>query len=114
MVCLIMLILKNTELGFLGGDDSRTNHLSRLLAGENIDENLENYTLDGTAGREMQEAAVDSFEELFQHMCSMKSQASALEGAERKAFAEKVTMAFWKAIEGDEAEIEGLSSPDEE
>lgn len=53
---------------------------------------------------------IDSFEELFQAMSMMKSQASALEGAERKAYAEKITMAFWRAIDGSADEIAGLDS----
>lgn len=57
---------------------------------------------------------IDSFEELFQAMSLMKSQASALQGAERKAYAEKMTMAFWQAIDGNPDEIEGLDSSPEE
>lgn len=71
----------------------------------------------GTSGTSDQPAAdgIDSFEELFQAMSMMKSQASALQGAERKAFAEKATMAFWRAIDGNADEIAGLdSSGDEE
>jgi len=75
---------------------------------------LDSYPLDDPVSQELRELETDSFEELFQRMCSMKSQANALEGAQRKAYAEKITMAFWQAIEGDEEEIEGLSSADEE
>lgn len=57
---------------------------------------------------------IDSFEELFQAMSLMKSQASALEGADRKAYAEKMTMAFWQAIDGNPDEIEGLDSSADE
>ena len=47
-------------------------------------------------------------------MSLMKSQASALQGADRKAYAEKMTMAFWQAIDGNPDEIEGLDSSADE
>lgn len=53
-----------------------------------------------------------SFEELFQKFSEMKDKASTLTGEERKQYAEKVTIAFWKAIGGDEEEIAGLSGED--
>jgi len=90
---------------------SRIDHSS---SGDGSGETLDSYPLDDPVSQELRELETDSFEELFQRMCSMKSQANALEGAQRKAYAEKITMAFWQAIEGDEEEIEGLSSADEE
>lgn len=70
--------------------------------------------MEGMVDRQINEG-IDSFEELFQAMSLMKNQASTLQGADRKAYAEKMTMAFWQAIEGSPDEIEGLdSSPDED
>lgn len=92
-------------------EGTRIDHLSSDDGG---DETLDNFPLDGPTSQEMGESEADTFEELFQRMCSMKSQANTLEGAQRKAYAEKITMAFWQAIEGDGGDIEELSSPDEE
>ena len=105
LVCLIM-----SAICFVG--DGRK--IDQLSLGDESDETLDSCPLDDPVVEKMQESEVDSFEELFQRMCSMKSQADALDGAQRKAYAEKITMAFWQAIEGDEEEIEGLSSADEE
>lgn len=49
-----------------------------------------------------------SFEELFSKFAEMKETAASLPPEQRKAYAEKVTMAFWRAIGGDESEIAGL------
>lgn len=81
---------------------------------DEADEILDNCPLDGDTSQQMGEPEADTFEELFQHMCSMKNQAGTLDGAQRKAYAEKMTMAFWQAIGGDDGEIEGLASADEE
>jgi len=56
----------------------------------------------------------DSFEELFQNLSEMKSKAESLSPSQRKAYAEKMTIAFCKAIGGMDSEIEGLSSGDED
>jgi hypothetical protein len=93
-----------------------------LLVGENDDEgasleddnNLSKVLEVFPTGERLINEGVDSFEELFQSMSMMKSQAEALQGADRKAYAEKVTMAFWRAIDGDVGEIEGLDSSDED
>lgn len=103
-------------------EKSRIDHLSRLLLGEDpaadssLDTSGGGLLDDATSSPDRQAASegIDSFEELFQSMSLMKSQAESLQGAERKAYAEKVTMAFWKAIEGDPAEIEGLDSSADE
>ena len=105
-------------------DKSRIEHLSRLLLGENVsDDSLDSSSLDVSAlaalqsvGDDADEEGVESFEALFQQLCSMKSQAGNLQegSAERKAYAEKVTLAFWRAMKGDEQEIEGLDSSDQE
>lgn len=54
----------------------------------------------------------ESFEEMFAKMASMKEKAASLPLEERKKYAEKVVVSFWKAIGGDEDEIEGLSDDD--
>ncbi|XP_067127740.1 alpha- and gamma-adaptin-binding protein p34-like [Centruroides vittatus] len=54
-----------------------------------------------------------SFESLFQKFNEMKEKASSLTGDERKRYAEKVAIAFWKAFGKDDEEIEGLSSDDD-
>ena len=60
------------------------------------------------AGEQEQEKAVESFEELFSRFAAMKAHAQNLSHEERRAYAEKVTMAFWKAIGGkDDDEEDG-------
>ncbi|KAH8039694.1 hypothetical protein HPB51_008287 [Rhipicephalus microplus] len=54
-----------------------------------------------------------SFEELFAKFKDMKVQADKLSGEERKKFAEKVAIQFWRAFGGEEDEVCGLSSEDE-
>ena len=50
----------------------------------------------------------DSFEEMFANMARMKEVAGQLPDEERKAFAEKVAMSFWRSLGGEESELEGL------
>lgn len=94
-------------------------HLSRLLLGEDAEQNLDHSSFEEKSGtnlivdRQISEG-IDSFEELFQAMSLMKSQANTLQGADRKAYAEKMTMAFWQAIEGSPEEIEELDSSEDE
>jgi hypothetical protein len=92
--------------------------LSRLLLDENSEPNFdrssfEDKSTDLMIDRQISEG-IDSFEELFQAMSLMKNQASTLQGADRKAYAEKMTMAFWQAIEGSPEEIQGLDSSEDE
>ncbi|CAH1796246.1 unnamed protein product [Owenia fusiformis] len=54
----------------------------------------------------------ESFEQLFEKMKIMKDHADTLPLDQRKAYAEKVALSFWRAIGGDEDEIEGLSDSD--
>lgn len=44
----------------------------------------------------------------------LKSQVDNMQlgSADRRAYAEKVTMAFWRAMDGDEDEIQGLADED--
>jgi len=50
----------------------------------------------------------ESFEALFAKFASLKERASHLYGEDRKKYAEKVAIAFWKAMGGEEDEIAGL------
>ncbi|XP_072037897.1 alpha- and gamma-adaptin-binding protein p34-like [Amphiura filiformis] len=50
----------------------------------------------------------ESFEQLFSRMATMKAHAATLAEEDRKKYAEKVAIAFWRAMGGDEAEIDGL------
>lgn len=54
------------------------------------------------------EAQLESFEALFGQMHEMKLHAQSLPDEERKEYAEKVTLAFWRAMGYDEEEIAGL------
>lgn len=54
-----------------------------------------------------------SFEGLFQQFSEMKEKAAGLTGDERKKYAEKVVVAFWKALGQDSDEIEGLNSDED-
>ncbi|KAL9987180.1 hypothetical protein ACROYT_G001439 [Oculina patagonica] len=55
----------------------------------------------------------ESFEELFQKLAVMKERASTLPANERKDYAEKVAIAFWRAMGGSEEEIAGLGEDGE-
>ncbi|XP_071449154.1 alpha- and gamma-adaptin-binding protein p34-like [Hetaerina americana] len=55
----------------------------------------------------------DSYGELLVNLHDMKERAQGLPAEERKAAAEKVVMAFWRALGGEEDEIAGLSDPEE-
>lgn len=66
---------------------------------------LSNLASDGTEN--------ESFEELFQKLAVMKERASSLPASERKDYAEKVAIAFWRAMGGSEEEIAGLGEDDE-
>ncbi|XP_061172668.1 alpha- and gamma-adaptin-binding protein p34-like [Saccostrea echinata] len=56
-----------------------------------------------------EEEEAESFEQLFSKFRLMKEKAESLPQEEKKKYAEKVTLAFWKAIGGDEEEIGDLS-----
>ncbi|KAK3607905.1 hypothetical protein CHS0354_036731 [Potamilus streckersoni] len=55
----------------------------------------------------------ESFEKLFERFGLMKEKAQSLPHQERKKYAEKVAVAFWRAMGGDEDEVEGLSETDD-
>jgi len=50
------------------------------------------------------------FEALFEQLSTMKSKANNMPTEERRDFAEKMAVAFWRAIGGDESEVEGLNN----
>ncbi|XP_069682461.1 alpha- and gamma-adaptin-binding protein p34-like [Periplaneta americana] len=52
---------------------------------------------------------VAGFSSLFEQLHNMKERVQGLPSEQRKACAEQVVMAFWRAIGGDEDELEGLS-----
>lgn len=58
-------------------------------------------------------AEYESYEELFQKLAMMKERASSLPSTERKDYAEKVAIAFWRALGGSEEEISGLEEDDD-
>ncbi|XP_040573283.1 alpha- and gamma-adaptin-binding protein p34 [Lepeophtheirus salmonis] len=60
-----------------------------------------------------QEKEMESFEKLFNQFAALKSHSNSLSGDERKRYTEKVVTSFWRAMGGDEEEIAGLSSDEE-
>ncbi|GFS84159.1 alpha- and gamma-adaptin-binding protein p34 [Nephila pilipes] len=71
-----------------------------------LEEELLNKVLKG------EDPGGESFDALFSRFASMKEKASGLTGEDRKKYAEKVAVAFWRAMGGDEDEIEGLNDSD--
>ncbi len=65
-------------------------------------------------GSDTNSISEDSFEALFQNLSAMKSKAGNLPSARRKDYAKEVTVAFWRAMGGDDSEIEGISSDEDE
>ena len=54
---------------------------------------------------------------IFRHdtdLCYSVEKASVLDGNERKIFAEKTAVAFWKAMGGGDEEVAGLNDSEEE
>ncbi|CAG2121579.1 unnamed protein product, partial [Medioppia subpectinata] len=52
----------------------------------------------------------DDFDHLFDKFSEIKLKSSQMNETDRKQYAEDMTIAFWKAIGGDEEEIKGLDS----
>ncbi|XP_059161529.1 alpha- and gamma-adaptin-binding protein p34-like [Physella acuta] len=73
----------------------------RTLLGNEPKDNEDAPLTDGDVG-------VEDFEQLFMKLKVMKDKAENLTPEERRKYAEKVAVSFWKAIGGDEDEIEGL------
>ncbi|KAG8574948.1 hypothetical protein GDO81_009396 [Engystomops pustulosus] len=59
------------------------------------------------------EGDLENFGRLFNKLQEMKDKAASLPHEQRKLHAEKVAKAFWMAIGGDQDEIEGISSDEE-
>ncbi|KAG8228815.1 hypothetical protein J437_LFUL008311 [Ladona fulva] len=55
----------------------------------------------------------DNYVDLLDNLQEMKERVQSLPSDQRKAAAEKVVMAFWRALGGDEDEVAGLSDSDE-
>uniref|UniRef100_A0A0X3P1B5 Alpha-and gamma-adaptin-binding protein p34 n=1 Tax=Schistocephalus solidus TaxID=70667 RepID=A0A0X3P1B5_SCHSO len=51
----------------------------------------------------------EDFENLFSQLLELKSKAANMDVVGRRKLAEKVTLKFWRALDGDEDEVEGLS-----
>lgn len=51
-----------------------------------------------------------SFENLFSSFEHLKKTAASLPPTQRRDYAEKVAVAFWRAMGGDEEEVDGLDS----
>ncbi|KAM9312672.1 alpha- and gamma-adaptin-binding protein p34 [Gastrophryne carolinensis] len=60
------------------------------------------------------EGDLENFGRLFSKLQEMKDKAATLPHEQRKLHAEKVAKAFWMAIGGDQDEIEGISSEDDD
>ncbi|BHF68161.1 hypothetical protein SprV_0301119100 [Sparganum proliferum] len=59
------------------------------------------------AGRKQE--SQEDFDSLFSQLLEIKSKAANMDVNERRKLAEKVTLKFWKALDGDDEEVEGLS-----
>ncbi|XP_068694192.1 alpha- and gamma-adaptin-binding protein p34-like isoform X4 [Montipora foliosa] len=87
----------------LGSDTSKLSDTSKTPVFPLPSDDLELPSGSASDGNE-----IESFEDLFQNLGLMKERASCLPSKERKDYAEKVAMAFWRAIGGNEDEIDGL------
>jgi len=95
-----------------------TKDLEASIASVNIQDNSEDTFKDGLPDADLldvlgSEKSEQSFEALFDAFQQMKDKAKDLEFSERKAYAEKVAIAFWKAMSEDEEEIAGLDNDSE-
>ncbi|XP_046549922.1 alpha- and gamma-adaptin-binding protein p34-like [Haliotis rubra] len=61
-----------------------------------------------------EDAGEESFEEMFEKLRIMKEKAEVMPMDQRKAYAEKIAVSFWKAIGGDDDEIQGLDDLEDE
>nr|CAB3219597.1 alpha- and gamma-adaptin-binding protein p34 [Phallusia mammillata] len=75
-----------------------------------VEKKIDSLLLD-SKGEDLEE---EDFEGLFQKMHDLKKTADSLPTESKKAYAEKVVMAFWKALDGDKDEVYGLSSDEDE
>ncbi|KAI4463891.1 alpha- and gamma-adaptin-binding protein p34 [Holotrichia oblita] len=70
--------------------------------------NNEEASLNDLIDEVLLDEGMDEFTELFGQLHMMKQSVQSLSGAERKQRAEEMVTAFWKAIGGDEDEIQDL------
>jgi len=77
-----------------------------------VDEMIADATI-AKAFADVDDNKVD-FEQLFSQFAAMKEIASTLTGDQRRKHAEKVTMAFWKAIGGDDDELADIIDSDDD
>ncbi|XP_064607868.1 alpha- and gamma-adaptin-binding protein p34-like [Liolophura sinensis] len=77
-----------------------------------IDSLVDNDDMTFLAALGNEDPGKESFEQLFEKLRIMKEKAEGLPPEQRKAYAEKVAVSFWKAIGGDEDEIDGLVDSD--
>jgi len=61
----------------------------------------------------MDSMSEETFEGLFQNLNQMKIKAQSLSPDQRRVYAEKMAIAFWKSIGGNDSELEGLSSDED-
>lgn len=61
----------------------------------------------------MDSMSEETFEGLFQNLNEMKLKAQSLSPDQRRVYAEKMAIAFWKSIGGNDSEIEELSSDED-
>jgi len=88
-------------------NETRTKTKTKMEA--NLESMLGNIELNGDGAVEE-----ENFEQLFNKMAQLKSHSQSMQIEDRKAFAEEVTMAFWRAIGGDEDELDGLDDDDDD
>eukprot|EP00117_Sycon_ciliatum_P002917 scpid73878/ scgid7934/ Alpha- and gamma-adaptin-binding protein p34 len=92
-------------------NENRQRDASSSAAAATTSENgLDESALDAAANGagSMAGCSEDEFGQLFEKFGAMKTQADSLEPSERKAYAEKVVMAFWQAMGGDADEMGDL------
>lgn len=92
---------KNKEDEFINNDSSLNGKMESKL---NSDMSVEQLLSRGLMN-ESDPGGDETFEELFSRFAEMKVHADTLPHEERKKYAEKVVMAFWDAIGGDEEEL---------
>ncbi|KAK3873376.1 hypothetical protein Pcinc_021609 [Petrolisthes cinctipes] len=69
-----------------------------------------NLDLEGALDSSTLQGDVGSFEDLFSNFEHLKRTAAGLPPEQRRDYAEKVAVAFWRAMGGDEDEVTGLDS----
>lgn len=97
----------------LEADEVLYTQLNDLSLGEDTSDvagqDLENV-LDPSVLQECMSGEDGSFENLFSSFEHLKKTAASLPPTQRRDYAEKVAVAFWRAMGGDEEEVDGLDS----